>query len=465
MEKRGIIPVIISLMLAVSCNPDKTMKKEKSVTLITLNPGHFHAALVQKSMYPDVDTNVYVYAPEGPEVQDYLARINAYNERDTDPTHWNEHLYTAPDYFEKMLEEKKGNVVVLAGNNRIKTDYIYHSVDNGLNVLSDKPMVITADKFPMLKKAFRVAQENGVILYDIMTERFEITTILQKKLSMTPEIFGELMDGSLDKPAITKESVHHFFKYVSGIALVRPAWAFDVEQQGEGIVDVTTHLVDLAQWEAFPDEVLDYNTDVDMVKARRWTTAISPEEFRNVTGLENYPAFLKKNVRNDTLMVYCNGDIDYRLKGKYVHISVEWKYKAPEGAGDTHYSIMRGSLSNLIIRQGQEENYIPEVYIQSLSGDPVGFEKKLKKVINEDFAADFPGLGVKRIDETSWQLVIPTEYRHGHEAHFGQVTRNYLDYLKAGNLPEWEVPGMLTKYYITTEALKLAKATGTTDMP
>ena len=30
--------------------------------LITLDPGHFHAALVQKFMYPDVDSVVHVYS-------------------------------------------------------------------------------------------------------------------------------------------------------------------------------------------------------------------------------------------------------------------------------------------------------------------------------------------------------------------------------------------------------------------
>jgi hypothetical protein len=33
----------------------------------------------------------------------------------------------------------------------------------------------------------------------------------------------------------------------------------------------------------------------------------------------------------------------------------------------------------------------------------------------------------------------------------------YLEYLKEGNMPEWEVPGMITKYFTTTSALKKAK--------
>lgn len=449
--------MFILLAMAASCNTRKNEENKKPVTLITLNPGHFHAALVQKVMYPSVDSNVYVYAPKGPEVEDYLNRIGAYNHREENPTHWNEHVFLGPDYFEQMLEEKKGNVVVLAGNNKIKTDYIYHSVENGLNVLADKPMVISPEKFPMLIKSFDTASDQNVLIYDIMTERFEVTTILQKRLSLNPDVFGELIDGTPDEPAITKESVHNFFKYVSGIPLVRPAWAFDVEQQGEGIVDVTTHLVDLAQWEAFPGMALDYKKDVEMVSASHWTTDISPDEFKKVTGLDQYPDYLQKYVNNDTLRVYANGAIDYRLKGKFVHISVEWHYKAPEGGGDTHYSIMRGSLADLIIKQGAEQDYKPEVYIETRADDVSSYETNLKKAVEEDLAADYPGLQLKKLDEKTWTITIPGKYRLGHEAHFGQVMHNYLEYLEKGDMPAWEVPNMITKYYITTQALEMAR--------
>ena len=57
----------------------------------------------------------------------------------------------------------------------------------------------------------------------------------------------------------------------------------------------------------------------------------------------------------------------------------------------------------------------------------------------------------------AWQVTIPDVYRIGHEAHFGKVMEQYLDYLRDGKLPEWEVPNMLTKYYITTQALALTR--------
>ncbi|HSH20869.1 MAG TPA: hypothetical protein VLA03_10465, partial [Draconibacterium sp.] len=58
------------------------------VKIMTLDPGHFHAALVQKSMYDQVDPVVHVYAPEGPDVEDHLNRINGFNTRAENPTSW-----------------------------------------------------------------------------------------------------------------------------------------------------------------------------------------------------------------------------------------------------------------------------------------------------------------------------------------------------------------------------------------
>jgi len=46
---------------------------------------------------------------------------------------------------------------------------------------------------------------------------------------------------------------------------------------------------------------------------------------------------------------------------------------------------------------------------------------------------------------------------YSHEEHFAQVTSGFLKYLSEGELPDWEVPGMITKYFTTTSALKIAK--------
>ena len=57
----------------------ESMENKYQVRLITVDPGHFHAALVQKRMYEQVSPDVHVYAPEGPDCQQHLARIESYN--------------------------------------------------------------------------------------------------------------------------------------------------------------------------------------------------------------------------------------------------------------------------------------------------------------------------------------------------------------------------------------------------
>jgi predicted dehydrogenase len=465
--KNNLLVIAAILFLVTACTQaqnQKTTSQEATpmftpvkgkVKLMNLDPGHFHAALVQKTMYGQVDPVVHVYAPEGPEVKSYLNLIKDYNARPENPTSWREKVYTGSDFLEKMLSKKPGNVMVVSGNNAKKTEYILRSIQSGIHVLADKPMVISPDNYPMLEEAFATAAEKGVLLYDIMTERHEITTMLQKELSQIPEVFGELQKGSPDVPAITKESVHHFSKIVSGKPLIRPPWFFDVNQQGEGIVDVTTHLVDLVQWEAFPEVVLQ-KSDVKILSARRWTTDLSPAMFEGVTGLDSYPEYLEKDVVDKHLKVYCNGEINYTLKGVHAKVSVIWNFVAPEGTGDTHYSVMRGTRCNLVIRQGEAEDYQPKLYIEAT--DPATHEEFYKALESgiEKLATRYPGIVLKDVAEFTWLLEIPDSYKVGHEAHFGQVTEKFLGYLKAGSLPEWEIPNMIVKYYTTTEGMKKA---------
>lgn len=460
--KLKILP-IAAILIGTSCSSSPKESNEGfsgkagEVKLITLDPGHFHAALVQKNSYSQVDNKVYVYAPEGKELEDHLSKIESYNNRAENPTHWEEIVYKGNDFIDKMISEKKGNVMVTAGNNRKKTEYIKKTLEAGINVLADKPMAINSTNFNMLLECFEIAKQKNVMLYDIMTERHEITTILQKELSELPEVYGEQLKGSADDPAIIKESVHMFLKEVSGSPLIRPAWFFDVEQQGEGIADVMTHLVDLVQWEAFPEQILDYKKDINIIEAKRWTTPISREDFKKVTALDNYPDFLQKDVENDTLKVYANGSIVYKLKDITAKVSVLWHYKSAEGGGDSHFSVMKGSKANLVIRQGKEQNFIPQLYIEAVEGlDMKEYEKALSNSM-KTISSSFPGVNLTKQNDGIWLVNIPDKYRVGHEAHFGQVTENFLEYLKDGKLPDWEVPNMIAKYYTTTKALDLAK--------
>ncbi|MEN8226370.1 MAG: putative oxidoreductase C-terminal domain-containing protein [Bacteroidota bacterium] len=458
MNKTKIL-YLVAIMMIISCtnNSDKSAEiREYPLQFMTIDPGHFHAALVQKSMYDQVSPVVHIYAPEGPDITDHLKRIEGFNSRKEHPTKWESIVYTGDDFLQVMIKEQSGNVMITSGNNEKKTEYIKTAVDAGINVLADKPMAIDHSDFKLLIDAFAAAEKNNVLLYDIMTERYEINSILQKEFSQLPEIFGALLKGTPEKPAVTKESVHHFFKYVSGNKIKRPAWFFDVNQEGDGIVDVTTHLVDLIQWECYPDQIIDYTTDIEMLAAKRWATEVSQDQFYAVTRLQAFPEYLQKDIKDSILNVFCNGEIIYKIRGVHAKVSVSWNYEAPEGTGDTHYSIMRGSKANLVIRQGQEENYKATLYIEPADESNINaFEQELHA--NFGIVAEkYPGLELKR-NNSGWIVMVPDKYRIGHEAHFAQVTQKYLQFLADGKLPEWEVPNMIAKYYVTTQALELAK--------
>ena len=82
--------------------------KERPVQLITLDPGHFHAALVQKFMLPGVRPEVLVFAPEGEDVAQHLKRIEGFNARKDNPTHWVETVHTGPDYLKQAVFATSG---------------------------------------------------------------------------------------------------------------------------------------------------------------------------------------------------------------------------------------------------------------------------------------------------------------------------------------------------------------------
>jgi len=446
------------------------VKKGSDVYLITLDPGHFHAALVQKFMLPRVSPDVRVFAPAGDDLDQHLKRIEAFNARTDNPTHWNEIVVTGPDYLERALESRpfsirsgqeivhvvaEPSVMVISGNNARKTEYITKSIEAGFNVLADKPMVIRPADYPKLQADFAKAKEKGVLLYDIMTERFEITTMLQRALSQQRELFGTLEPGTPDNPSITKISVHNFSKVVAGAQLKRPQWFFDPEQQGAGIVDVMTHLVDLVQWEAYPDVILS-PADAKVLKARRWTTPITLEQFGRLTGSTEFPAYLAEHVKDGVLQAPANGEFTYTLKGVHARVSVTWEFEAPPGAGDTHFSVMRGTKASLTIKQGAEQGYKPVLYVaRNSSVSAEAHEKALRAAIKK-VSKTWPGIDIKG-EGDAFVVTVPDKYHNGHEAHFAQVTENFLKYLRAGKLPEWEVPNMLTKYATIMQAYELSQ--------
>jgi predicted dehydrogenase len=430
-------------------------EREPHVRFMTVDPGHFHAALVQKAMYPGVSRLADVFAPLGPDLTDYLNRIAAFNGRSAHPTAWELEIHANADFLERMLAHPPGNVVILSGRNRDKIGYIQRSVDANLNVLADKPWILKSADLPQLEATLAEADRRSLVASDIMTERFEVTSRLQRALVNDPETFGDFVTGSSSEPAVYMESVHYLKKIVAGAMNIRPAWFFDNTQQGEGLNDVGTHLVDLVQWTLFPDQALDYRRDIAMVDAQRWPTVISESDFRAVTNAPGFPDALRTSVSDGRFEYYCNTLVSYTLRGIHIKLNVIWDWEASPGGGDTHYAFYRGTRSRIEIRQTRADGFRPELYVVPNAADP-----SLLSAVNRKIAAlrsEFPSVEVEHRG-SEIRVAIPDALRVGHEAHFAEVTKTFLEYLRdRSQLPAWERPNMLAKYFVTTTGTELSR--------
>jgi len=426
------------------------------VRFMTLDPGHFHAALVQKEMYPGVSRKVDVYAPLGNDLIDHLARVSRFNTRKESPTAWELEVHTGPDSLERMCRERPGNAVVVSGRNRGKIGRVQASLDAGLHAVVDKPWILESSDLPRLEAALDTAEKRGLVALDIMTERFEVTTELQRELVNDREAFGGVLPGTELEPAVYMESVHHLMKTVAGVPNIRPAWFFDTEEQGEGLNDIGTHLVDLAQWTLFPEQALDYRKDVRVRQAQRWPTLIPRADFKRVTG-EDFPESLRARVKDGALEYFCNTLVSYTVRDVHVTLNVIWDWEAPSGSGDTHFGSYRGSLSKVEVRQGPSDQYKSALYVvPNRAADKTAVVTAVKKRIAA-VQAEYPGTEVLDLGP-ELRIQIPERLRVGHEEHFAQVTRRFLQYVRdRGTLPAWERPDMLAKYYVTTEGVRLAR--------
>ena len=445
---------------AVVCCAPKSDSAPEQNRIIVLDPGHFHAGLLQMHRIEGMCDTVSVYAPEGPELGGYLYNINYYNNRKHNPTQWVVEQYVGEDYLEKMLSEAEGNTIVISGNNQKKTRYIYESIKAGYNVLADKPMAISKEDFALLEKSYKLAEKKGLVLYELMTERYDIYNVVEKALLHNKEVFGELLKGTKDEPAVEMESVHYFCRISSsGKASSRPAWYYDVEQQGEGIADVTTHLIDLVQWGCFPDESIRYGKDVVLTDAEHWPTLVTLDDYKLSTRAEAFPEYLQKDINEEgVLEVMANGKLSFEMKGVNVAITVHWPFLTPQGGGGTSQSIKRGSRSTIEILQSAETGYKKNFYVVRAEGVCAEeFDAALQGAIAE-LNGENPYITVTAEEGGRYLIEFSAESRSSHENHFGQVAANYFRYIKEHKAPRWERDNALSKYWITTEGVAVAKS-------
>ena len=132
-------------------------------TLLILNPGHFHAALVLRERHPSLSDDIYVYSEPGPDLDRFIEIAESFNNRQVNPTRWNLNVYRGKDCLEKLIHDKKGDIAILAGRNNTKMENIDTLNRAGLAILADKPWVTTQAALPFfaLDHGFRSSPGGG----------------------------------------------------------------------------------------------------------------------------------------------------------------------------------------------------------------------------------------------------------------------------------------------------------------
>ena len=67
-----------------------------------------------------------------------------------------------------------------------------------------------------------------------------------------------------------------------------------------------------------------------MLSAIRWATILSKDQFKKITGLDSYPDYLEKDLIENDLHAYCNGEMNYTIKVNMLKSQL-FEYEAPEG--------------------------------------------------------------------------------------------------------------------------------------
>jgi len=407
-------------------------------TLAFLEPGHFHAALTLRVSQARAADEIFVYAREGAELHDFLVLVERFNRRSSNPTRWRPVVTTSDDPLGRLVDERRGDVVVLAGKNGGKARTIRRLHESGFHVLADKPWLVE----PGDLEHVRASLDGWPLAAEIMTGRHDVAAGLVKRLVGVPALFGAFRD---DGPAIEQESVHHLEKLVDGAPLRRPWWFFDVRAQGSGPVDIPTHVVDQAQWLVDGDAVAPV-----LLSARAWSTRVPAEAFRRITGEAGFPRELEPFVDGDTLSYRCNAELVYQIGRVTASAATRWNLLPLPGGGDASHSVAHGTRADVRLEQSARTDHHRRVFLEprTHAGDVA---RALRETVMA-WQAELPGVEVVPAGPDAFEVTVPPALDGGHETHFARVLDEFLTIADAHRWPRALAERTLAKYTLLAEA-------------
>ena len=360
--KRSIILLACTTLFCGCGTPNRSAftGARGEAELIVLHPADEQLAQVQSRMNPQINRTVHVFAPEGEGLQSYLARINAFNSRPDSATSWNEVVSNEGNFLARMLGEKPGNVALLSGRTATAAGYSAACIGAGLNVLSTAPLASGTPEFRELERSLGLADEKGLVLYELMPERYEIAALLQQALARNADFFGIQLCGSPEAPAIVSESVLPLFTVrmegTGSSTALRPGitgspandktanakgesrdnsafetapadyddWSYPADSLGlqNAFLLAAAPRIDLIQLAVFGRERIKYNRQIQFTSARQYPAAVPEREYLRASGSAALPPVLQPYRSGDTLRLPGNGELRYVLNGVHTGVSI-----------------------------------------------------------------------------------------------------------------------------------------------
>jgi len=408
-------------------------------TLLFLEPGHFHATLTLRVPNPRVADEIVVYATDGPELADFLSLVERFNGRADRPTRWRPLVILDADPLGRLVGERKGDAVVLAGKNGGKARTIRRLHEAGFHVLADKPWLVE----PADLADIRASLGDWPLAMEIMTGRHDLAARCFNRLAGTPAVFGRLAER---EPAIELTGVHQLWKLVDGVPLRRPAWFFDVRVQGSGAVDIPTHMIDQTQWLLESTGAGASDTTPCLVSARAWPTRVPEDAFRRIVGVDAFPRQLAPFVDGDGLDYVCNADLVYQIGGVTARAATRWELSPTPATADAHAVIARGTRADLVLEQGAHTGHRRRLFVE-----PRADGAEIARAVAETLA-DVSGVGVTAVGAERYEVTIPAALDAGHESHFTRVLDEFVATIDERRWPAERGARTLAKYTLLAEA-------------
>jgi hypothetical protein len=218
-----------------------------------------------------------------------------------------------------------------------------------------------------------------------------------------------------------------------------------VRVQGSGPVDIPTHVVDQAQWLVDGDAAAPA-----LLSARAWSTPVSAEAFRRITGEAGFPRELEPFVDGDALSYRCNAELVYRIGRVTASAATRWNLSPSPGGGDASHTVAHGTRADIRLEQSARTGHCRRVFLEPRT-DAAGVARALRDTVTA-WQSEIPGVEIVPAGPETYEVTVPPPLDGGHETHFARVLDEFLRIVDDHRWPAALAERTLAKYTLLAEA-------------